>query len=63
MERNFLEHNLQLHNWNIKDGDYIRDSDYDQLYIAKKTIKDKIARLFWAGLAMAVIITFNWALL
>lgn len=58
-----MEQPLQIHNWNIKDGDYHRDTDYDQLYINKKAGKDKIARLFWAGLAMAVIITFNWALL
>lgn len=48
-----------VHNWDIKDGDYHRDANYDKLYFDDRRRKEKLRKLFIAGAGMALLILLN----
>lgn len=48
-----------VHDWNIKEGDYMRDANYDKLYFDGRRRKAKIRKLILAGIGMALAIAVN----
>ncbi|NUN08885.1 MAG: hypothetical protein HUU54_06895 [Ignavibacteriaceae bacterium] len=48
-----------VHDWNIKEGDYMRDANYDKLYFDGRRRKAKIRKLIIAGIGMALVVVVN----
>ncbi len=50
--------NKNYFNWDVKTGDYLRDEEYDKLYLKNKKHEKLVRVLSWLGAASVVVAAY-----
>ncbi|KAB2908674.1 MAG: hypothetical protein LC102_02855 [Ignavibacteriales bacterium] len=50
--------NKNFFNWDVKTGDYLRDEEYDKLYLSNKRHEKLIKTASWIGAAVVIAAIF-----